>query len=203
MVTYWLIGEKNSDSSINNEVREISSYSMYRNPTITYDEPPDSPISPRFAMKSSNVSNLPDNNNPQRSLANFCTISQDGEDNGKQRDIPRIKRLSQTPASSVDLSSPSGSISSLEFPHDSSRSFDRSSFDYSNQETQVKNGKNSTRRVIIEPINNVKYVTRTDGDIIVSSVHVKDVVNKFNHTLNNDTDKNPCKKLLNSSRGKE
>lgn len=202
MVTYWLIGEKNSESG-NNEVREISSYSLSRNPTITYDEPPDSPISPRFAMKSSNVSDLPDNNNPPRSLANFRTISQDGEDNGKQRDNPRIKRLSQTPASSVDLSSPSGSISSLEFPQDSSRSFDRSSFEYSNQETQVKNGTNNTRGVIIEPINNVKYVTRSDADIIVSSVHVKDVVNKFNHTLNKGTDKNTCKKILNSSRGKE
>lgn len=171
MITYWLIGEKSEESQTSDESRHPTPNTLSRNPTITYDQAPDSPLSPKTVSKPTNHTERP------KPLELTRMTSQDDEESACRSKESKFKRFNQTPASSLDLSSLSGSHSSLEFP----------------QETGILN---------MQDLCYKNGTGKPNQDLIVSSVKVKDVVDKFNHTIADATKRVPSKKTTNSAKTK-
>lgn len=162
MTTYWLIGEKIIESQTIDENRQPTPNTLSRNPTITYDQAPDSPISPKTVTK------------PERIKFSKAASQDEDDPSLKSKDF-KLRKFNQTPASSLDLSSLSGSHSSLEFTHESCKSNESTNLP---QDLCYKNG--SVNKGV-------------NSDVIVSTVKVKDVVNKFNHTIVDTNKKTPSK----------
>lgn len=165
MTTYWLIGEKIAESQTIDEIHQLTPNTLSRNPTITYDQAPDSPISLKAVTKP----------NQTERIKFSKAASQDEEDPSFKSKDYRLRKFNQTPASSLDLSSLSGSHSSLEFTHESCKSNESTNLP---QDLCYKNG------TVNKGVN---------SDVIVSTVKVKDVVDKFNHTIADANKKTPSK----------